>query len=76
MAPADLLSGDTTYVACSAPDDGDFEFPAATRAELGAGYAGVVWEFERVARQQVDVGTDAAVLGKVERGIGSVGVGF
>lgn len=76
VAPADLLSGGTTYVACSAPDDGDFVFPAETQSELGAGYAGVLWEFKRVARQQVDVGADAAVLLKIERGISNVGLGF
>lgn len=76
VAPADLLTGGTIYVACSAPDDGGFEFPAATQAELGVGYAGVLWDFKRVARQQVDVGADAAVLLKVERGIGTVSLGF
>ncbi len=76
VAPADLLAGGATYVACSAPDDGDFAFPAETQAELGVDFAGVLWEFKRVARQQVDVGADAAVLLKVERGISSVGFGF
>ena len=55
------------YVECTAPDNGSFEFPAATKTILDESFNGNLIEFKRVAREVKTV-AGATVIVEVERG--------